>query len=176
MKSVYTSKKIVTNIDGKENYSEEIFEHSNNGIDETTNIVFKQLVYVEGEPYIVSIHMNDQEIKLKIINFETNESIEEIMTQGEIIEYFQNIKEKLPESINKLNRKKISKKTLKREKTESRSSSKGKSASKGQSSSKGKSASKGQSSSKGPSSSKGQSSSKGPSASKGKTSSKRKST
>ena len=106
MQSIYTSKKIVTSINGKENYSEEIFQHSNNGVEEVNNIVFRQLVYVEKKPYIVSINLNGKEVKLTIVNLENNQFIEEVMTEREIIDYFQNIKKTLPDSIKKINKKK----------------------------------------------------------------------
>ena len=146
MQSVFTSKKVITNINGRENYSEEIFQHSNNGVEEVNNIVFRQLVYVEKKPYIVSINLNGKEVKLTIIDLENNQFIEEVMSEKEIIEYFQNIQKTLPKSINKINKKeKSSKKTIKNKKSKSasgtKSTSRSKSASGTKSTSRSKSAS-----------------------------------
>jgi hypothetical protein len=103
MQSVYSSRKIITNVNGKKNYSEEIIQSSNNRGLQTNNIVFRHTAYIEGNPYLVSIQMNDNDIKLILIDLSNGNMIEKIMSKAEIIGFFTNINVTLPELRNELN-------------------------------------------------------------------------
>ena len=100
MNQIFSSQQVFSNINGETNYSEETFHSSNKDGESHSNLVLNHLVKVEGKLYIVSVNIQDREIKLTLSD--RDNIIVKDMTPEDVEYFFRNIKKTLPVLVKEL--------------------------------------------------------------------------